>query len=346
MIPRLSLLTCAFLITCSLSDEGVAQQRPANAAERPGERPAGSYGAGQRPDAAEISRVSEPGVRVETEPRFVSERSVTGADGVETRISDVSRIVTLGGAITETVYALGYGDQVVGSDQSSLYPYSIFQKPRLNVFRQSTAEGILSLEPTLVVTTIGIRPTTVPDQLRQAGIPVLLLDDAYSAEQAADRIRTLAEALDQTDKAEEILSIMNQDIAAAREIQEKSGITPRVLFVYTRGASMVNVAGQETGADAVISLIGGENVVSGYEGYRPLTAEAAVTAAPDVILVPQHGVDMIGGMEMLIKQPGLSMTPAAKNGAVIAVDDALLLSFGPRLGQGILELTREILEKR
>lgn len=345
-ITRFLFAIFAFTITCSLSETGIAQQRPAQTSERPGERPSGSYGQGQRPDAADISRISEPGTRVETEARFVSERTLTGADGVVTTISDVSRIVTLGGAITESVYALGFGDQVVGSDQSSLYPYSIFQKPRLNVFRESTAEGILSLEPTLVITTMGIRPATVPQQLRQAGIPVLLLEDAYSAEQAAKRIQTLAEALDQTEKAEELLSIMNEDLTTARELQEASGMTPRVLFVYTRGASMVNVAGQATGADAVISLIGGENVVSGYEGYRPLTAEAAVTAAPDVILVPQHGVDMIGGMEMLMKQPGLSLTPAAKNGAVIAVDDALLLSFGPRLGQGVLELTREILEKR
>lgn len=334
-------ITFLFIFLSSLSESLYGQQRP-----DPSQRPAGTYGMGQRPSADEISEVSEPGRRVETETLLISERTLTGADGVETKISDLTRIVTLGGAITETVYALGYGDQVVGSDQSSLYPYSIFQKPRLNVFRQSTAEGILSLEPTLVITTVGIRPTTVPEQLRQAGIPVLLLDDAYSAQQAIERIQMLANALDKSDVAEQIISTMNQDLAAARELQEKSNISPRVLFVYTRGASMVNVAGQETGADALISLLGGKNVVQGYEGYRPLTAEAAVTAAPDVILVPQHGVDMIGGMDMLMKQPGLSLTPAAKNNSVFAVDDALLLSFGPRLGQGVLELTQQILEKR
>jgi iron complex transport system substrate-binding protein len=278
-----------------------------------------------------------------SKPAAVGSTTVVGADGIGASVADPSRIVTLGGAITETVYALGFGANVMGADESSLHPAEIFRKPRLSVFRQSTPEGILSLNPTLVISTMGIRPLTVPQQLREAGVPVLLLEDAYSPEQAADRFRTIGGALGRSEQAEGLISAMNRDLAKAAELQKGLTKTPKILFIYTRGASMVNVAGTGTGADAIIALAGGVNVINQYEGYRPLTAEAAVLSAPDIILVPQHGLELLGGIDALLKQPGLALTPAGKNRAVLAVDDSLLLSFGPRLGSGVLSLTQEIL---
>lgn len=299
----------------------------------------------QRPPAGAAGmRPSVSAKPVQTTPRSVAPRTVTSADGVETRIEDVSRIASLGGAITETLYALGYGAQVVGSDESSLFPRELFTKPRLSVFRQSTSEGILSLNPTLVVSTAGIRPLTVPQQLRDAGVPVLLLEDAYTPDQAAERIRVLGRALEQEDAAEKIVESMREDLEEAMAEQENLPRKPRVLFVYTRGASMVNVAGRGTAAHAVIELAGGENVMGAFDGYRPLTAEAAVSAAPDIILVPDHGLMMLGGMDAFLEQPGLALTPAARNGRILSIDDSLLLSFGPRLGKGVLELTRRMAE--
>lgn len=292
-----------------------------------------------RPAASQGSERSLP----QPQERKIPTRTVKSTDGVDTRIEDLTRIVTLGGAITETVYALGLGDNVVGTDQSSLYPVEVFRKPRLSVFRESSAEGILSLQPTLVIAPAGIRPLTVPKQIRDAGVPVLLLEDAYSPAQAAQRTTVLADALNEGDKSKELVTAMESALSEAKKLQDAQERKPRVLFVYTRGASMVNVAGRETAGDAVIALAGGVNVVDGFEGYRPLTAEASVSAAPDIILVPQHGLDMIGGMENFLRQPGLSLTPAAKNGNIMAVDDALLLSFGPRLGQGVLELTQKMI---
>ena len=302
------------------------------------QRPPSAGGSGMRPGMPGAMQAAP----VQTEPRSVEPRTLLSADGVETRIEDVSRIVGLGGAVTETLYALGYGGQVVGSDESSTYPVELFRKPRLSVFRQSTAEGILSLNPTLVVSTAGIRPLTVPQQLRDAGVPVLLLEDAYTPDQAAERIRILGQALQQEERAGELIASMREDLAVAAAEQADAERKPRVLFIYTRGASMVNVAGQGTAAHAVIELAGGENVMAAFDGYRPLTAEAAVTAAPDIILVPERGLQMLGGMEAFLEQPGLALTPAAREGRILAIDDAYLLSFGPRLGRGVLELTRQL----
>lgn len=271
------------------------------------------------------------------------EVTVLSADGVEVTVRDRSRIATLGGAITETVYALGYGDQLIASDQSSTYPEEVFRKPRLTVFRTSTPESILSLNPSLILTTEGIRPLSVPTQLRNAGVPTLLLKEAKTPEEAAERMRKIGKVLEEEEKAEEIISAMLEDLERAHELQEQLPRKPRVLFVYTRGAYMVNVTGRGTSADAVIRLAGGINVVDQFEGYRPLTAEAVVTSAPDLILVPEFGLEMLGGMTAFLNQPGISLTPAAKNGHILAIDDAMLLSFGPRLGQGVYQLTSEMI---
>lgn len=271
------------------------------------------------------------------------EATVTGADGVETRVGDASRLVTLGGAVTEIVYALGLGDRVVATDASSLYPADVLEKPRLGFFRQASAEGILAQRPTLIIATEGLGPPPVARQLRAAGVPVLLLEEVHAVDGAAERIRTLAGALGREDTGEQLVERIERELAAAQQLQE--GPAPRVLFIYARGAGLVNVAGRETGADAVIQLAGGENVVTAYEGYRPLTAEAVVTAAPDVIVIPQRGLESVGGVDGLLKQPGLDLTPAGRHRRVVAVDDALLLSFGPRLGEGVRRLTQALYER-
>lgn len=271
-------------------------------------------------------------------------RSVTGADGVNTRIDDTSRIVTLGGSVAEIVYALGLGERVVAADRSSTYPPDVLEKPQLGYFRQASAEGILAQRPTLVVSTEGLGPPPVARQLRAAGVPVLVLEEAHTADAATTRIRTLARALGREEAGERLIERIEADLRAARRFQADVGApsAPRVLFIYARGAGLVNVAGRGTAAAAAVELAGGANVATAFEGYRPLTAEAAVTAAPDVIVIPARGLASVGGEAGLLQQPGLALTPAGRAGRIVAVDDALLLSFGPRLGAGVLQLTQAL----
>ncbi len=253
---------------------------------------------------------------------------------------DASRIVTVGGAVTEIVYALGLGNNVVATDRASTFPAAVHRKPRLSYFLTSSAEGILSQSPTLVLATSTMGPPNVAGQLRAAGVDLRLLDDATTPQAAAARIRAIARALDRTEQGEALVREMQAELAAARAMRPAKA--PRVLFVYARGAGSLFVAGEATSAQSVVELAGGVNAVTGFDGFRPLTAEAVVTSAPDVIVLPAKGLESIGGIDGLLRLPGLALTPAAKSRRIVTVDDALLLSFGPRLGEGVRALAEQL----
>ena len=259
-----------------------------------------------------------------------------GLDGVPDAL-DASRIVTLGGPITETVYALGLGPNVVGTDQSSLYPAEILDKPRLSYFRQTSAEGVLSLSPTLVLALDESGPPGVLDQIRAAGVPVVRVPTPETIEGATERVQLLGDLLGREATATAVTERMRRQLAEAEGLRPAT--PPRALFVYARGAGLVQVQGTGTPGDLVLRLAGAENAAS-VEGTVPLTAEAVVAAAPDVVVIPARGLESLGGADGLFSQPGLAQTPAGAARRVVAVDDALLLGLGPRLGEGIAALAR------
>ncbi|MEO0603960.1 MAG: ABC transporter substrate-binding protein, partial [Myxococcota bacterium] len=117
---------------------------------------------------------------------------------------------------------------------------------------------------------------------------------------------------------------------------------PRVVFIYARGGGTLNVAGLDTGAGRMVELAGGVNAVTGYTGYKPLTAESLVLAKPDVLLLTSRGLESLGGTEGLLAQPGVSLTPAGQNRRIVVLDDLLLLGFGPRVGEGVVELAKRL----
>jgi iron complex transport system substrate-binding protein len=244
----------------------------------------------------------------------------------------------LGGPITEIVHAVGRGANVVGTDRSSLYPESILSGPRLDYFRQTSAEGVLALRPTLVLAVEGTGPPGVLDQIRTAGVTVIVLPEATDVASAETRVQRVGEVLGRPAQADSVVAIMRRDLAAAEALRPAA--PPRVLFVYARGAGVVLAAGTGGGPEGVLRLAGAENAVTAYEGYRPLTAEAVAAAAPDVIVVPAKSLESLGGIDGLLRQPGLAQTPAGQARRIVAVDDDLLLGFGPRVGQGVEALVR------
>ncbi|NDJ33535.1 MAG: ABC transporter substrate-binding protein [Chloroflexi bacterium] len=112
-----------------------------------------------------------------------------------------------------------------------------------------------------------------------------------------------------------------------------------MMFIYARGAGAVSVAGTDTGAATMIEMAGGENAVTEFDGYQPITAEAVVAAAPDVILMMTRGLESLGGVEGLLEQPGIAATPAGENRRVVVVDDLYLLGFSTRTATATLDLT-------
>ena len=98
------------------------------------------------------------------------------------------------------------------------------------------------------------------------------------------------------------------------------------------------VSGEQTAANAVIQFAGGVNCLSGFQGYRPMTAEAMASAAPDIILTSTQGVEAQGGIDKFWQRPELALTPAYRKRALITQDALLLLGFGPRMPASIGEL--------
>ncbi|MFO8231837.1 MAG: hemin ABC transporter substrate-binding protein [Longimonas sp.] len=256
--------------------------------------------------------------------------------------TEAERVLPLGGSVTEIVYALDQGDRVVGVDASSIYPEAATEKPDVGYYRQLSAEGVLSLDPDIILALEGTGPPAVLDQLRNADVGVETIPDEPSVAGAKQKIRQVAELLGRVDAGDDLVAEMERQLAEARTLREEADTPPRVLFIYARGSGTMNVAGSGTSAGAMIELAGGENALTGIDGFKPLTAEAVVDAAPDVILMLTRGLDSVGGVEGVLEQPGIELTPAGENRRIVAMDDLLLLGFGPRLGTAVRELTGEL----
>jgi iron complex transport system substrate-binding protein len=246
-----------------------------------------------------------------------------------------ARIVSLSSALSEIVFALGEGAQVVAVAQGITYPAAAAALPHVGPARTVTAEPILSFRPTLVLgdTTV---PVATVQQLRSAGVRVELLSGDAAANVAA-RVRQVASLLGQRARGDSLAGRLDRELA--REAAQPASGT-RALFVYARGGTSAFVSGTATGAHEMLRLAGAKNAIGGFSGYRPITAEAVAAAAPDVIVVPARGLASIGGVPGLLALPGLAQTPAGRAGRVVAIDDQLLLSFGPRTAEAVRALRR------
>ncbi|MEO1172328.1 MAG: hemin ABC transporter substrate-binding protein [Myxococcota bacterium] len=250
------------------------------------------------------------------------------------------RVVTLGSSVTEIVYALGLGDQVVGTDVTSLYPAAAAKKRTLGHFRGLSSEGVLSLRPTLVVAVDGVGPPEAVAAVKRLGVTWISVPNGHTRAELKEKFTKVGRAFGKVAEAEalyaEVADALDSSLSAAPKEKQK------VLFIYARGRGAMNVAGKDTGADTIITWAGGTNAVQGYEGYKPLTAEAVVRSKADVILVTTRGLESLGGVDGLMKAPGVALTPAGKKRRIIAVDDLKLLGFGPRVGEGVRELAQAL----
>lgn len=267
--------------------------------------------------------------------------TVTDVDGNEITVEDVSRIVPLNGNIAETLFALGLGDNVVAVDVSAFYPEAALRLPKIGYARTLAAEGILAFEPTLVIGNLEAGPPEVIQQIRDAGVTVVMLDFPTQPDQAAVQVQQIADAVGLSETGAKLAAHITEQIAAAKELAETSEIDPRVAFFIVRGEGVQLIAGAHSSADGMITAAGGINVGAeiGLQGYAPITPEALIEAAPDVIVVLQDGLASAGGVEGLLQIPGVGQTPAGEDANILAFNDLYLLGFGPRMGDAVYDLT-------
>ncbi|HKP08781.1 MAG TPA: ABC transporter substrate-binding protein [Microbacterium sp.] len=279
--------------------------------------------------------------------------TVTDAEGRAVEITDVSRIlpVDISGTIAATVFGLGLGDAVVGRDSSTSFDGTEDLPVVTKSGHTLNAEAILELAPTVMLTDTSIGPKEVRQQLRDAGIAVVVVSSERRADTVTDLVSEIASALGVSDRGDALAARLDADVAAASaEVSEiapaAASDRPRMLFLYVRGsANVYYIFGRDSGADSLIEAVGGVDVASeiGWEGMKPMTAEALVAAQPDVVVMMTDGLASVGGVDGLLERiPALQQTPAGEHRRVVDMADAEILSFGPRTAEVIRALARAV----
>ncbi|WP_447578534.1 heme/hemin ABC transporter substrate-binding protein [Achromobacter kerstersii] len=252
--------------------------------------------------------------------------------------AEPSRVVTLGGSVTEIVYGLGQGGRLVGDDQSSLYPEAATKLPRVGYYRAVPVEGVLSLKPDLVLASEQAGPPEALKRLAGVGVRVVTVSDAPSVDSLKSRIRAIAGALGVAAAGERMVEDVTQELARAEAIPATRA---RALLLINRTGSPQG-AGRDTAANEVMQLAGLDNVLHDQQGYKPLSAEAMGALAPDLIVVTQASLEAGGGMEKFLSLPGIASTQAAAKRRVVVMDDLLILGMGPRLPLALTQLKQEV----
>lgn len=258
--------------------------------------------------------------------------TVDSSDGRKVSVRDASRILPLNGGIAEIVFTLGLGDRVVGRDITATFAEAK-KLPQVTKAHDVSAESVLSLRPTVVLADTDTGPSEAIDQIRDAGVPVVVLDPATKLSDVSTRTTRVAQALGVPEAGKALNSRIAKDLSAAKA-GVPEGSKPKVAFLYMRGSAAVYLmGGKGSGADSLIEAAGA--VDAGVEmgldkPFTPLTSEALIAAKPDVILMMDKGLESVGGIDGLVDIPGIRETPAGADRRVVTLEDGVLLSFGPR----------------
>ena len=252
------------------------------------------------------------------------------------------RIVVVGGSLTEIVFALGAGPKVVGADTTSTWPPETENVEKVGYFRRLSAEGILSLSPDLVIADSQTGPETALRQLREAGVRIETAPDGDGLSQVVAKIQFVASVLDRQDEGEVLVDTFENQMARLQASLRRIVDKPRVVFLMSVARGSPMAAGKDNSANAIIELARVTNAITGFDGYKPLSSEALIDAAPEVVLMPAHALRSIGSPESVLERPGLITTPAGRNGKIIVMDGLKMLGFGLRTPEAIAELARAL----
>ncbi len=261
------------------------------------------------------------------------------------------RIISVGGAITEIIFALNASNDLVAVDTTSNFPESVQKLPNVGYARALSAEGVLALAPTQIIASEDAGPPAVIRQLTSSGIPLAVLPAHHKFEGVLDRIRQIGELTGTQAQAATLMQSLQQDWSKVRTpIEQRKGKAVKVIFILAHAPNQIMVAGRETAAHAVLEYVGASNALAAanggnsFSGYKPLTPEAMIAAQPDIILVTDQGLKASGGIDSVLKLPGVEQTPAGRKRRVLSQEAMLMLGFGPRLPSAISQLDSAIIK--
>ena len=246
------------------------------------------------------------------------------------------RIVSIGGAVTEILYALGQDARIAAVDTTSLYPpEALKSKPNVGYMRALSAEGVLSVKPSLIVATDGAGPPAAITTLQQSGVRMVAIPDEPSPDGVKRKIIAVGDLVGAHDLANEMAGRVDARFNALAALRARVAKRKRVLFVLSASGGRTVVAGKGTSADAIIALAGATNAAASIEGFKPMNDEAIAAAAPDVVLMMRRENPPASN---ILSSPAFATTPAGKMQALVEMDGNYLLGFGPRAPDAVRDL--------
>lgn len=306
-------------------------------------------GSGKKPQAAPAAEERtdriEPLAGPAPEPKLPAK--VASADGHTVTVEDTSRVVPLTGSLNEIVFTLGLGEQVVARDITATFEQAA-DLPVVTRAHDVSAESVLSLKPTVVLADTTTGPAEAISQIRDAGIPLVVLDPPKELDDIGPRIEAVAGALGVAEAGKALVERTEQRIGKVRaDVPDlPAADRPRVAFLYLRGsASVYLLGGRESGAGSLLEAAGALDAgkESGLrKDFTAITSEALAKAAPDAILVMAKGLKSVDGVDGLVKIPGVAETPAGMDRRVVSIDDGVLLNYGPRTDQVLADLVDQL----
>ena len=279
-----------------------------------------------------------------TSPKQTLPAAVTDAQGTKVTITDTSRILALDiyGTLSQTVFELGLGDQVVGRDVSTQFDEAKKLPLVTSKGHDLNAESILALDPTVILTDTSLGPWDVILQMRDSGIPVVVTDSQRSLDNVSSLTQEVADALGVPAEGRQLSERIEKEVASTRAAIVKIAPTAvqdklRMVFLYVRGqAGVYYMFGEGSGADGLIDAVGGYDVTReiGWNGMKPVNDEAIIAAQPDLIIMMSKGLESVGGVDGLLDRlPAIANTPAGQNRRIVDMQDSQVLSFGPRTAE-------------
>lgn len=259
------------------------------------------------------------------------------------------RLLVLGGDVAEIIAALGAADQLIARDDTVTYPSALAELPSVGYLRNLSGESVLGLKPDRIIASAEAGPSEVLAQIEASGVALTHIQPPRTQKPAQrasvqaelnSKIRQIATAINRSAQGEALIERLSSGHQQVDALPELRGL--KVMFLLHHGGMTPMVSGRNTSADRVISLLGASNAFAEFDGYKPVSAEGLIPAAPDVVIVPETGLEALGGEAGLWQLPGLALTPAGKARRYVAVDSVALLGITPRTPQALLELHRAL----
>jgi iron complex transport system substrate-binding protein len=253
-----------------------------------------------------------------------------------------ARVVGVSKQINEYLFAIGAESVLVARDLTSIYPERIRSLPSVGYHRGLSAEGILSMRPTMLLTDGNLGPDAVVAQVRKVGIPVTIMTPGQGLDSAQLLMTRLGAQFHHERQADSVVAEWRREMALALADSTRWAAErrPRVLVMHF--GQVVNdylAVKRGTTADQIIRWAGGVNALDSVGGMLRLTPELIAKAAPDVIIATDVGFDRMGGVDRFAALPGVALTPAGKAKRVYRVDESEVMYFGPRTPASLRRIT-------